>query len=274
MDFRSYDTLSQPVRAQLDRLTELWQRRLGGALTGVYLHGSMALGCFREGVSDVDALIVTARRIPRAERLAIAGDILTIDQAPCPLELSAIYEGDLIPWSHPTVCQFHYSDYHRENYKKLLRGELSEYAIVDRDFQDPDVACHVRLTRQCGVCLFGKPIGEVFPEVPEADFLDSLCQDVDDYDFHAYQPRYFASNILILGRILSYLKEGRILSKYDGGLWTAAHVPAASRPIVEAALRSWYAGEPMPVFDSAALESLRSFLIGEIRARRGQPPSN
>ena len=266
MDFRSYDTISPPARAQLDRLTGLWQRRLGDALVGVYIHGSMALGCFQEGVSDVDALIVTARRIPRAERLAIAGDILAIDQKPCPLELSAIFEGDLIPWFHPTVCQFHYSDYHRENYQKLLRGELSEYGIVDRDFSDPDIACHVRLTRQCGVRLFGKPIDKVFPEVPEADFLDSLCQDVDDYDFHAYQPHYFASNILILGRILSYLREGRILSKYDGGLWTAAHVPVASRPIVEAALQSWYAGEPMPVIDDGALETLRAFLIGEIRA--------
>lgn len=274
MDFRSYDTISPPVRAQLDRLTELWQRRLGDALVGVYVHGSMALGCFRESVSDVDALIVTGRRIPRAERLAIAGDILAIDQRPCPLELSAIFEGDLIPWFHPTVCQFHYSDYHRENYQKLLRGELSEYEIVDRDFPDPDIACHVRLTRQCGVRLFGKPIDKVFPEVPEADFLDSLCQDVDDYDFHAYQPRYFSSNILILGRILSYLREGRILSKYDGGLWTAAHVPAASRSIVEAALQSWYAGEPMPEIDDGALEALRAFLIGEIRAGCEQALSN
>ena len=166
------------------------------------------------------------------------------------------------------LCQFHYSEYHRENYRRLLAGELTEYFIVDRDFGDPDIACHVRLTRQCGVCACGKPVLEVFPPVPEADFLDSLCRDVDDYDFSAYEPRYFASNILILGRVLSYLKERRILSKYEAGLWTAERVPARFRPIVEEALRSWYAGEPMGKPDPAALEQLRRYLIDEIHENR------
>lgn len=268
MEFRNYDTVSASVRAQIQAVCDIWRRHLQGDLTGVYVHGSMALNCFREGTSDVDLLVVTGRRIPREERLAIARELLDVDGKPCPLELSAIFEGDLKPWTHPTLCQFHYSEYHRENYRRLLAGELTEYFIVDRDFGDPDIACHVRLTRQCGVCACGKPVLEVFPPVPEPDFLDSLCRDVDDYDFSAYEPRYFASNILILGRVLSYLKERRILSKYEAGLWTAEHVPARFRPIVKEALRSWYAGEPMEKPDPAALEQLRRYLIDEIHENR------
>ena len=43
-------------------------------------------------------------------------------------------------------------------------------------------------------------------------------------------------------------------------------MPVASRPIVEAALQSWYAKAPMLEVDDGALETLRAFLIGEIRA--------
>lgn len=265
MNFQSFDTISVSVREQIRQLTAIWEKHLGDALVGVYIHGSMALGRFREGVSDLDALIVSARRIPKPQRLAITRDILCLDCRPCPLELSAIRTDDLKPWHHPTRCQYHYSDYHRENYERLLSGELSEYPLVDQDFEDPDIACHVRLTRQRGIRVCGKPIDEVFPEVPEADFVDSLCRDVESYDFHAYQPRYFASNILGLGRILSYLKERRILSKYDAGIWAAGYVPEACRPIVESALRAWYADEPMPETDPARLEQLRLFLIEEIR---------
>lgn len=264
MTFQNYDTASAAVHEQIRRLTAIWKNHLGDALVGVYIHGSLALGRFREGVSDLDALVVCGRRIPRVQRLAVTRDILRLDDQPCPLEFSAIFTGDLNPWRHPTRCQYHYSDYHRENYRRLLCGALSEFPLVDQDFEDPDIACHVRLTRQCGIRVCGRPIDEVFPEVPEADFVDSLCRDVEDYDFHAYQPRYFASNILGLGRVLSYLKERRILSKYDAGLWTAQSVPEACRPVVEGALRAWYAGEPMPATDPARLEQLRRFLIEEI----------
>lgn len=266
MNFKNYDTVSPEIKEQIEKVCEIWQNHLGDALTGIYIHGSMALNCFVEETSDIDILIVTGRKLPREERLAIAEEIIDIDRKPCPLEMSAIWTGDLNPWKYPTPCQFHYSDFWTERYRGLLSGELQENFIVDSDFEDSDIACHVKLTVQCGICVCGKPILEVFPEVPEADFWDSISDGFEEYDFNAYEPRYFTSNILILGRILSYRKEKRILSKYDAAFWTRDYLPEKYRYIIENAIGVWYRGEELLEYPKEDLEGLRTFLIEEIKA--------
>lgn len=90
MEFCGYGTLSAPVRAQIERVADIWKVHLQAQLVGLYLHGSLALGRFAEGVSDLDLLAVVGRRMPRAERLAVASDMLDADRRPCPLEMSAL----------------------------------------------------------------------------------------------------------------------------------------------------------------------------------------
>jgi streptomycin 3"-adenylyltransferase len=218
--FQSFQTLSPEAKEQISRMAGIWRAHLGEALTGIYLHGSLALESFVEGSSDVDILIVTERKIPREERLLIAKDIIDIDREPSPLEMSALYINDLSPWRYPTFCQFHYSDTWTQRYQQMIRGELKENFIVDTDFDDHDIACHVQLTNQCGVCVYGKPISEVFPQVPEPDFWDSISRDIEDYDFGAVHPKRLDSGLFpLLGRILSYKREKRILSKAESVLW-------------------------------------------------------
>ena len=266
MNFCGHKDASEKVRNQIDRVVNIWERHLGDNLVGVYLHGSMALECFCEEMSDIDLLIVTSAKMSPQLRRAVVKDILDADGKPCPLEMSAIYECDLVPWHHPTVCQFHYSDYHTENYQKLLGGELDGYFIADNDFDDPDIACHVTLTNQCGICLCGKPIEEVFPTVPEKDFINSLCCEIDDYDFYAYKPRYLASNILILGRVLSYFTEKRILSKYEAGVWARDRLPEKHSHIFDEALKVWFEQKVPSGYDGEELESLRVYLIDRIKS--------
>lgn len=88
--------------------------------------------------------------------------------------------------------------------------------------------------------------------------------DIDDYDFHDYDARYFASNILILGRILSFKKEKRILSKYEGGLWMIENVPEKLKYLPECAMAIWFDGEEhlLPEDD---LIQLREFLVEAIK---------
>jgi len=265
MNFENYKTISKETNEQIKNVCEIWSRHLEKDLLGIYIHGSMALNCFLEGVSDIDILIVSNSRITREKRLLIAKDIINIDQKPCSLEMSALWVDDLYLWKYPTPCQFHYSDYWTEHYLKLLNGEIKESFIIDEDFKDSDIACHIHLTNQCGICVYGKSIEEVFPKVPEEDFWKSISNEIEDYDFHAYNPKYFASNILILGRILSYKKENRILSKYEGGLWTLNYVPEKFRYIIDDALKVWYMGTEMLNYNKEDLENLRKYLIDEIR---------
>lgn len=44
----------------LEKFTEAAREAFDPALTGVHLHGSLAMGCFCPGASDVDLIVVTA----------------------------------------------------------------------------------------------------------------------------------------------------------------------------------------------------------------------
>ena len=264
MHFCGFETLSAPVRAQLARVADIWQSRLAGDLLGVYLHGSLALGRFAGPVSDLDLLIVTGRRMPRGERLSVAAAVLEDDRKPCPLEMSALYIGDLRPWRHPAVCQFHYSGMWSDTYRRLLDGRLKDCFLLDTDFPDDDIACHVRLTRERGVCVFGRPPAELLPAVPEADFWQSIRSGVETFDLCAYAPHCLPSNLLTRVRVLSYKVEKTILSKYDAGLWALEWLPDRFRPLLRAALRAWYDGEAMPDCPPDELEALRRYLIDRI----------
>ena len=265
MEFQNDKTLSVEVKEQIRQVRDVWLKCMEEAVTGVYLHGSIALNCFVEGVSDIDLLILCDRRIDREERLCIAKNIIEIDGKPSPLEMSAVWINDLKPWKYPTPCQFHYSDTWTEHYRNLLNGSIKESFLVDEDFCDADIACHAHLTNQSGICVYGKPVKEAFPIVPEEDFWSSISNDVDEYDFKAYDPRYFASNILILGRILSYKKEKRILSKYDGGIWVRNYVPDRFRYVIDHAIREWYSGEKGLEYKEVDLDGLKRGLIDEIK---------
>ncbi len=265
MDFKNYKTLPPDVKEQINNVIDTWLKCIGDSVIGIYLHGSIVLGCFVEGVSDIDILIVCDRRLSRVERLLISKNIIELDCTQSPLEMSAIALNDLNPWKHPTPCQFHYSDYWTEHYKKLLNGNIKESFIVDDDICDPDIASYIHLINQNGICIYGRPINDIFPSIPEKDFWSSISNDIVEYDFHAYNTRYLASNILILGRILSYKKEKRILSKYEGGIWTLNFVPERHRYIIQNAINEWYSGVQGLEYKKEDLIELKQLLINEIQ---------
>jgi hypothetical protein len=265
MDFKNYKTLPLDVKEQIRSITDTWLKCIGESVIGIYLHGSIALNCFIEAASDIDILIICDRQLSRDERLTISRNIIEIDCKPSHLEMSAVWINDLTPWKYPTPCQFHYSDTWTEHYKNLLNGNIKESFIVDEDFCDPDIASYVHLINQSGICIYGRPIKDVFPTIPEKDFWNSLSNNITEYDFQAYHSRYFSSNILILGRILSYKKEKRILSKYEGGLWTLDYVPERFRYIIDNAIKEWYLEEKGLEYKKEDLDELRQLLINEIQ---------
>ena len=105
----------------------------------------------------------------------------------------------------------------------------------------------------------------MFADVSDEDFWSAISADIDDYDFHNYDARYLASNVLILGRILSFKKEKRILSKYEGGLWMIKNVPEDLKFLPELAMKIWFEGEEHTLLE-CELNKLRDYLVGEIKA--------
>ena len=255
--------LPEDIHDQIESVVEVWKKHMQSALVGVYLHGSIALNAFNPESGDIDVLVVVKESIDIDKKLDIAKDIIALDGCPRPLEMSAITLYDAQNWKNPGNCVFHYSDYWTERYLKRFSDPSAELYVVDNEFPDADVTSYIRLLNERGIVLYGEEISDVFADVSDEDFWSAISADVDDYDFHDYGARYLASNIIILGRILSFKETKRILSKYEAGLWMIDYVPPELKYLPESAMKIWYEGEERELPEDG-LEKLRKFLINEI----------
>ena len=52
----------------LQRIQTAWQGILSSKLTGIYVHGSIAFGCFRWESSDIDFLAVVETRLHKLKK--------------------------------------------------------------------------------------------------------------------------------------------------------------------------------------------------------------
>jgi hypothetical protein len=227
------------VRRQVDRLTAGLRTCLAENLSGVYLHGSLAMACFNPARSDVDLLVTVHRAMPVETKRDLAGLLLDISRRPSPIELSCLSRADLVPWRYPTPFDFHYSETWREATIRDLVGDgWREWNAAQRC--DEDLAGHIAVTRRRGVCLYGPPAVAAFPVVPRRDFLASVLGDVlsPEYglDAVAKNPIYVVLNAC---RTLAYLRSGEILSKDEGGVWALQALPGRFHSTLAAALDAY-----------------------------------
>ena len=265
--------LPNEILNQINKVVNIWKKHLGDELIGVYLHGSIALDAFNPNSGDIDILVVVKDSIDIRVKLEIARDIIEIDRKPCPLEMSAVKLSDARNWKTPGNCVFHYSDFWTEKYVERFDNPDADVYVVDHEFPDADVTSYIKLLKQCGIVLYGREIQKVFADISDEDFWVAISADIDDYDFHDYDARYFSSNVLILGRILSFKKERRILSKYDGGIWMIDHVPEDLKYLPKLAMKIWFEGEEhlLPEED---LSRLRDYLVNEIKEVQKDNPKD
>jgi len=205
----------------------------------MYLHGSLALGGFQPGRSDIDVIVVTAQRIDLETKRRCFELLLRISKMPCPLDIRFLVQQDLFPYQYPLLCDLHYSETHRESYQQELRsGTWKDWN--GKAQRDPDLTLHLTVLHRYGICLYGKPIAEVLPSVPEHDFRDALIKDVQVAQGDPlHDPISFVLNAC---RACAYLHDGAILSKDAGGVWGLAHLPEQYHPLIHQAL-ALYRGE-------------------------------
>jgi streptomycin 3"-adenylyltransferase len=162
-------------RAFADSIAEAIAAVLGADLVGVYLHGSVALGCFNPARSDVDLIVVTRGRVNETRKRSLARLLLDRSGRPYPLEVSVITESSLRPWRHPLPFDFHFSEGWRERMEQALASRPFEL-VYSRT--NADLAAELAALRARGRRVRGEPIAEVFPEVPARDVLDSIARDL------------------------------------------------------------------------------------------------
>lgn len=241
----------------LARIRDEYRAILGRKLTGLYLHGSMAFGCFTWTTGDIDFLVVVESTLTQSEKEALIRVLLdmTPDAPPKGLEMSVVLRADCDPVVHPVPFELHFSNAHK------ARAEADLFAYCrDMHGVDSDLAAHFAVTRAVGQAVYGPPVTMVFGKVARNVYADSILYDVENAAADvADNPVYVTLNLC---RALAYLQQGLVLSKQQGGQWGLHHLPAAYHPLLQAAL-SAYAGGTFPAVNG--LKAFAAEMLQDIR---------
>ncbi len=249
------------IQAQIDTLLAYLTTMLSGNLVGIYLHGSLAMGCFNPERSDIDLLAVIFHGMPVEIKRDIVGLLLRSSLAPCPIEISFLVEQEMHPFRHPMPFDLHYSEAWRERYTQALENGTWR-TWNDEKRHDNDLAAHLTITRARGICLYGKPAREVFPTVPPEYYADAIIGDFDDaLREREHMPVYFVLNAC---RVLAFLRGGDILSKDEGGSWGLQALPEEQHSIVAWALEVYRGEHASTAFDNATMEQFARYTERDI----------
>ena len=235
---------------------------LGENLAGIYLHGSAAMGCFHPRKSDLDLLAVVQHPLDDTCKRAYM-EMVTELSAQMPgngthggIEMSIVLREVCNPFVYPTPFELHFSAGHLAWYRR----EPEDY-IRKMKGTDKDLAAHFTVIRNRGICLYGLPAAEVFGEVPAADYLDSIREDIAGArEEIAGNPLYLTLN---LARVLAYCSEGKVLSKREGGEWALANVPEGFHPLLRTALAD-YAGSTAETYDPEMAKEYAGYMLDRI----------
>jgi predicted nucleotidyltransferase len=234
---------------------------LGGNLRGVYLHGSLAFGCFNPELSDVDLLILTHRPLLLEAKHGLAEGLLARSGNPQSVELSVLNSLQLNPWRHPAPFDFHFSEDHRER----MMDDLDSGAWKrwnDEEKCDPDLAAHFTVTLRRGIVLSGEPISESIPSVPLKDFRDSILEDL-----HWARERFMdlpVYAVLNSCRGCAAIEEDLVLSKLEGADWALGKFPEQFHALISSALDA-YQGRSNPEFDAVSVPVLMQYVLDRIK---------
>lgn len=231
---QTWPNCDRDIRSLLFRAVALFEEHLGSNLIGAYLHGSLAMGSFYRGRSDLDLLVVVSDRLEVSARRNISRALVDLsDERPLPgdLELSIICQEVLHPFDHPLPFELHVSSSWQED----IRSDRIDYVAERRDI---DLAAHCAVTKARGVRLAGEPIDAVFPPVPHDTYVDAILADLIwgfEEDRLSESPVYAVLNAC---RVLAVLREGpeMVLNKEEGGLWGLEHLPSEHQSLIQTAL--------------------------------------
>ncbi len=250
----------RPFGPLLDRFVERSREILKENLAGIYLHGSAVMGCLNPDRSDLDLLTVVRDGLPDGVKKQYMEMVTGLNaEAPAKgIEMSVLRQSVCRPFIYPTPYELHFSAAHLAAYRVDPDGYVRTMKGTDRD-----LAAHVTVLLRRGETLYGVPAGELFGEVPGADYLDSLRYDVGNAaEEIGRAPTYM---ILNLARVTAYLREGAVLSKKEGGEWALAHLQDRYRGLLRTALDD-YGGGPAGAYDRELASEYAQDRLREIMA--------
>ena len=246
----------------LDKIVNTSKQIFGEELTGIYLHGSLAMGCFHPDKSDIDLILVIKDSVSDGQKRRLMDILVELNETGPRkgLEFSMVTEEACRSREYPTPFELHFSPTHLAWY----RSDPEDY-IKKMKGTDPDLSAHFMIIRHYGIVLYGRPVEEVFDEVPREFYLKSICSDIESSGEEILENPLYV--ILNLCRVLGYAEECLILSKKTGGEWGLANVPAAFAPLLREALECYASDREMKP-DAEEAESFNKYMRQRIKERK------
>ncbi|GGO54686.1 hypothetical protein GCM10012287_44210 [Streptomyces daqingensis] len=241
--------LPEGIRDYLDELVARTRSVCGERLVSVFAVGSLALGDYRHGRSDVDVTVVVEPALPASALRDLAG-ALSHPGLHCPapgLEL-VVYGADAV--SRPSGGAGYLLDL---NTGPLLPNRAgfdpsrspAFWYVIDRS-----------VARQSGLRLYGRPAREVIAEPEPSEVLAALLASVRE---HSDGEGHLADNRVLNGsRSVVFCRTGRWTAKRAAARQVAAD-EEEFRPLLEAAVRSFERPRSSP--DPLPGAAVRDFLM-------------
>ena len=248
----------------VDGVVEMCVGILGTDLTGVYLHGSMAMGGFHVDKSDIDLIVVVESDMADVQKMDFMKGVVRLNErGPAKgLEISVVKREVCKPFVYPTPFELHFSKIHLQAFLDNPDNYISGMKGLDWD-----LAAHFTVIGRYGITLIGKEISDVFGMVPEEDYVDSIWRDVKNARKEIVNdPVYFTLNLC---RVLAFLRENLCLSKEKGGEWGLENMAEEYRPLVRQALEAYRTGKDMQAEEVMAVR-FADYALAEIGERRGK----
>jgi hypothetical protein len=262
MPHHNWENCPAETKQRTINFVEKLKTDLGDNLTGVCLHGSLAMGCFNPKTSDIDMLIITEQPLTSEQQRSMAQ--ITLDCSPQPIgfEVSSVSRTYFEHWEHPCRYDFHFSpDWHEKLSSELASGQWQEWTIPQG--KDNDLAAHITVTNHRGVVLYGQPIKNVFPAVPAAHYRDAIVDDF--YWLFKHNLQYEEYGVTNMCRVLQFLKTGAVSSKAEGCTWALTQVPAIYHPLIQAALLAYRDDTPL-TGDKSVFDAFSAYMKQQIEA--------
>ncbi len=218
----------------LRKIKDKYIEIIGRKLVGIYVHGSIAFGCFNFDKSDIDFLVVVNKKLLLEEKEALIRVLLELeDVAPSKgFEMSVVLTNVLKPLVYPTPYELHFGSEHLISAKH----DLSNFCL-NMNGVDIDLASHIQVINTTGITLCGIDKKEVFGEVSKEYLINSNYNDISSsIDEIEDNPMYYTLNLC---RFLAYLEDGLTLSKKDGGIWGAKRFPNKYKKLIKNAVDSY-----------------------------------
>lgn len=221
--------LPATVRPYLAELVHRTRTVCGDRLVSVLAVGSLALGDYRHGRSDIDVTVVTEPSLPAAALAELAA-ALSHPALPCPaagLEL-VVYDAHFA--ARPSgeagyLLDLNTGDALPQKTSYDPAESPSFWYVIDRS-----------VARQCGLTLYGRAANEVVAEPERPALLAALRASVRE---HADAEGHLSDNRVLNGcRAVMFCRTGRWLPKRRAAEAIAGSEPAF-RPLAEAALHSF-----------------------------------